>query len=126
MPGLTEYSYKLILGPSLFEPIRKRITIEDINTLTLALAKKSKEKKDGDDEPDKMHHTDIKVDVTGADAEVRNPTDCGPLEVAVGTSRRVYRADNIRAKLSGTAECWIGMCYFVKNLAKFLSRFVAY
>ena len=42
------------------------------------------------------------------------------VEAAFGTSKRVYRADNIRAKLPGTAECWTGMCYFVKNLTKFL------
>ena len=27
---------------------------------------------------------------------------------------------NIRAKLPETAECWTGMCYFVKNVMKFL------
>ena len=56
MLGLTEYTDKPIFDPSLFVTIRKRITIEDINALTLALAKKSeakKEKNDGDDEPDK-------------------------------------------------------------------------
>ena len=42
------------------------------------------------------------------------------VEATFGTSKRVYRADNIRAKLPGTAECWTGMCYFVKNLTKFL------
>ena len=42
------------------------------------------------------------------------------MEAAFGTSKRVYLADNIRAKLPGTAECWTGMCYFVKNLTKFL------
>ena len=42
------------------------------------------------------------------------------VEAAFGTSKRVYRANNIRAKLPGTAECWTGMCYLVKNLAKFL------
>ena len=42
------------------------------------------------------------------------------VEAAFETSKRVYRADNIRAKLPGTAECWTGMCYLVKNLTKFL------
>ena len=42
------------------------------------------------------------------------------IHAAFGTSKRVYRANNIRAKLPGTAECWTGMCYFVKNLTKFL------
>ena len=45
------------------------------------------------------------------------------VEAAFGTSKRVYRADNIRAKLPGTAECWTAMCYFVKNLTKFLRGF---
>ena len=83
MLGLTEYTDKPIFDPSLFVTIRKRITIEDINDLTLALAKKSeakREKKDDDDEPDKTRHTDIKVDATCADAEVKYPTDCGLLD----------------------------------------------
>ena len=83
MLGLTEYMDKPIFAPSLFVTIRKRITTEDINALTLALAKKSgakKEKKDGADEPDKTRHTDIKVDATCADAEVKYPTDCGLLD----------------------------------------------
>ena len=37
-----------------------------------------------------------------------------------GTGKRVYRADNIRAKLPDTAASWIGSCYFVKNVMKFL------
>ena len=72
MLGLTEYTDKPISDPSLFVTIRKRMTTEDINALTLALAKKSeakKEKKDGDDEPDKTRHTGIKADATYADAE---------------------------------------------------------
>jgi hypothetical protein len=36
------------------------------------------------------------------------------------TGKRVYRANNIGAKLPETAECWTGMCYFVKNVMKFL------
>ena len=42
------------------------------------------------------------------------------VEATFGTSKRVYGADNIRAKLPRTTECWTGMCYFVKNLTKFL------
>ena len=34
----------------------------------------------GDDEPDKRHHTDIKVDAIYAEADVKYPTDCGLLE----------------------------------------------
>ena len=42
------------------------------------------------------------------------------VEATFGTSKRVYRANNIRAKLPQTANCWTGMCYFVKNVMKFL------
>ena len=45
----------------------------------------------------------------------RNEVEC-----SFGTGKRVYRANNIRAKLPETAECWTGMCYFVKNVMKFL------
>ena len=42
------------------------------------------------------------------------------IECSFGTGKRIYRANNIRAKLPGTARCWTGMCYFVKNVMKFL------
>lgn len=45
----------------------------------------------------------------------RNEVEC-----SFGTGKRVYRANNIRAKLPETAECWTGMCYFVKNVMKLL------
>ena len=45
----------------------------------------------------------------------RNEVEC-----SFGTGKRIYRANNIRAKLPKTAECWTGMCYFVKNVMKFL------
>ena len=45
----------------------------------------------------------------------RNEVEC-----SFGTGKRVYRANNIRAKLPETARCWTGMCYFVKNVMKFL------
>jgi hypothetical protein len=41
-------------------------------------------------------------------------------EATFGTTKRVYRGDNIKAKLPDTAQCWTAMCYFVKNLAKFM------
>ena len=41
-------------------------------------------------------------------------------ECSFGTGKRIYRANNIRAKLPDTARCWTGMCYFVKNVMKFL------
>ena len=45
----------------------------------------------------------------------RNEVEC-----SFGTGKRIYRANNIRAKLPDTARCWTGMCYFVKNVMKFL------
>mgnify|MGYP004442697101 FL=1 len=46
--------------------------------------------------------------------------DRNEVESSFGTAKRVYRANNIRAKLPDTADCWTGMCYFVKNVMKFL------
>ena len=37
------------------------------------------------------------------------------IECSFGTGKRIYRANDIRAKLPDTARCWTGMCYFVKN-----------
>ena len=42
------------------------------------------------------------------------------VEVTFGTSKRVYRANDIRAKLDDTADTWIGACFFAKNVMKFL------
>ena len=42
------------------------------------------------------------------------------VEATFGTSKRVYRASNIRAKLDETADTWIGACFFAKNVMKFL------
>lgn len=94
MCGLTEYSDQPIFNPSLFTTIRKRITIEDINSLTLELAKKSQEKKAKEHEDfdrdkdndggipssDRTQPTDLKADATCADAEVRYPTDIDLIE----------------------------------------------
>ena len=44
-------------------------------------------------------------------ASERNEFEC-----SFGTGKRVYRANDIRAKLPDTSECWTGMCYFVKNV----------
>ena len=46
--------------------------------------------------------------------------DRNEIECSFGTGKRIYRANNIRAKLPETARCWTGMCYFVKNVMKFL------
>ena len=45
---------------------------------------------------------------------------CNEIECSFGTGKRIYRANDIRAKLPDTARCWTGMCYFVKNMMKFL------
>lgn len=42
------------------------------------------------------------------------------VEATFGTAKRVYRANNIRAKLKETARTWIAACFFAKNLKKFL------
>lgn len=64
--------------------------------------------------PPKEIDPELKAKMANA-AGVRNE-----VEGTFGTGKRVYRANNIRAKLPKTANCWTGMCYFVKNLAKFL------
>ena len=43
------------------------------------------------------------------------------VEGSFETAKRVYRANNIRAKLEDTSESWIASCYFAKNIKKFLS-----
>lgn len=90
MCGLTEYSDRPVFDPSLFTTIRKRMTIEDINALTLELAKKAQQKKDKEDSgadndgnapaSNTTQTTDIKVDATCADAEIRYPTDIDLIE----------------------------------------------
>ena len=42
------------------------------------------------------------------------------IEATFGTSKRVYRANDIRAKLDNTADTWTGACFFAKNVMKFL------
>ena len=42
------------------------------------------------------------------------------VEATFGTGKRVYRANNIRAKLDDTGDAWCAACYFVKNVMKFL------
>ena len=37
------------------------------------------------------------------------------IEATFGTSKRVYRANDIRAKLDNTADTWIGACFFAKT-----------
>lgn len=42
------------------------------------------------------------------------------VEATFGTGKRVYNANDIRAKLPETAESWNAACYFTKNVMKFL------
>ena len=42
------------------------------------------------------------------------------MEVTFGTSKRDYRANDVRAKLDDTADTWIGACFFAKNVMRFL------
>lgn len=42
------------------------------------------------------------------------------VEGAFGIAKRIFNANDIRAKLAETANTWIGACFFVKNLKKFL------
>lgn len=42
------------------------------------------------------------------------------VESTFGTTKRVYRTNDIRAKLDDTADTWIGACFFAKNAMKFL------
>lgn len=42
------------------------------------------------------------------------------IEATFGTAKRIYRANNIRAKLPDTGNSWTALCYFVKNVMKFL------
>ena len=89
----------------------------------------SKPKKEHTDEDGNDHGGTMKIDATCCDAEVRYPTDSNLLEDGsrlneiegtFGTTKRVYRANDIRAKLDQTADTWIGACFFAKNIMKFL------
>ena len=44
------------------------------------------------------------------------------MEATFGTGKRIYRANNIRAKLPDTGEAWASACYFSKNVMKFLKE----
>ena len=55
-----------------------------------------------------------------ADDKKRAIGERNEIEATFGTSKRVYRANDIRAKLDNTADTWIGACFFAKNAMKFL------
>lgn len=58
----------------------------------------------------------ILVEMAKAVSE-RNEVEC-----SFDSGKRIYRANNIRAKRPETARRWAGMCYFVKNVMKFLRK----
>ena len=57
---------------------------------------------------------------THAEDKKRAIGERNEIEATFGTTKRVYRADDIRAKLDQTADTWIGACFFAKNIMKFL------
>ena len=100
--GLAEFTDKPLFDPSLFTTIRKRITIEEINKLTIELLNKElavkearkigerKQESDNEEPPatpsedngaeftdsqNRTHKGVLKIDATCADAEVRYPVD---------------------------------------------------
>lgn len=104
MCGFTELTDKPVFAPSLFVTIRKRITIEDINEMTVRLVEEEQKRKeearkreeqrrkdDGEpplppvadateaaefvDSKERRHKGVLKIDATCADAEVRYPVD---------------------------------------------------
>ena len=90
---------KLYLG----KENRKYIKACHVNCYNRPLGRPPKEENDS--------HADDKKRVIGERNEI---------EGTFGTSKRVYRANNIRAKLDDTADTWIGACFFAKNVMKFL------
>ncbi len=58
--------------------------------------------------------------VTHAEDKKRAIGEQNEIEGTFGTTKRVYRANDIRAKLDQTADTWIGACFFAKNIMKFL------
>ena len=50
----------------------------------------------------------------------KNVGERNEIEATFGTGKRIYRANDIRAKLPDTGESWTSMCYFAKNVMKFL------
>ena len=57
---------------------------------------------------------------THAEDKKRAIGERNEIEGSFGTTKRVYRANDIRAKLNDTADTWIEACFFAKNIMKFL------
>lgn len=65
------------------------------------------------------------VDPEEASERLRAVGERNEVEATFGTSKRIYRANNIRAKLPNNAKVWIGACFFAKNIMKFLRELFA-
>jgi hypothetical protein len=50
----------------------------------------------------------------------KNVGERNEIEATFGTGKRVYNANDIRAKLPDTGKSWTAACYFAKNVMKFL------
>lgn len=50
----------------------------------------------------------------------KNIGERNEIEATFGTTKRVYKANDIRAKLPDTGRSWTAACYFAKNVMKFL------
>ena len=57
---------------------------------------------------------------THAEDKKRAIGERNEIEGTFGTTKRVYRANDIQAKLDQTADTWIGACFFAKNIMTFL------
>lgn len=80
--GLSKLTDKPVFVPELFVLIRKRLSHDFFNMLTIMLAEAdgSKPKRESTDEQGNGHGGTMKVDATCCDAEVRYPTDSNLLE----------------------------------------------
>jgi hypothetical protein len=56
------------------------------------------------------------------DLMARNVGERNEVEATFGTGKRIYGANNIRAKRANTGTSWVGACYFVKNIKKFFKE----
>ena len=122
--GLEKFTKKPVFVPELLVLVRKRLDHDFFNMLTLMLAEAdgSKPKKEHTDEDGNDHGGTMKIDATCCDAEDKKRAigERNEIEGTFGTTKRVYRADDIRVKLDQTADTWIGACFFAKNIIKFL------
>ncbi|WP_065219361.1 MULTISPECIES: hypothetical protein [Butyricimonas] len=54
--------------------------------------------------------------------EIQAVSERNEIEAVFGIGKRVCRTNNIKAKLLDAAESWPGVCYFAKNVMKFLKE----